>query len=49
MEAVWSHLILASDAGEARKLALETMMGGPLDDVDDKVVVESLAALSVED
>jgi len=40
--------VVASDAEEAKKLALVAMMGCPLDDVDEKVVEESLTALSVE-
>lgn len=41
--------VLAEDSDEARQLALEAMMGCPVDDVDEKVVRESLAALTVEE
>ena len=41
--------ILADDADQARQLAFEAMMGCPVDDVDETVVRESLAALTVEE
>ena len=41
--------VLADDADQSRQLALEAMMGCPVDDVDEKVVKESLAALTVEE
>jgi hypothetical protein len=41
--------VLAEDGDQARQLALEAMMGCPVDDVDETVVRESLAALKVEE
>jgi hypothetical protein len=46
---IYAVEVLADDADQARQLALEAMMGCPVDDVDDKVVQESLAALTMEE
>jgi hypothetical protein len=46
---IYAVEVLAEDADEARQLALEAMMGCPVADVDEKVVRESLAALTVEE
>jgi hypothetical protein len=45
---IYAVEVLAQDATEAKERALEAMMGCPLDEVDKKVVEESLASLSVE-
>ena len=46
---IYAVEVLADDADHAKQLALEAMMGCPVDDVDAKVVQESLASLTVED
>ena len=46
---IYAVEVLAEDITEAKERALEAMMGCPLDDVDSKVVEESLASLAVEE
>ena len=46
---IYAVEVLAGDADHAKKLALEAMMGCPVGDVDEKVVRESLASLTVEE
>ena len=45
---IYAVEVLATGEDEAKGLALMAMMGCPLDDVDEKVVSESLAGLNVE-
>lgn len=46
---IYAVEVFAQDAEEAKQLALEAMMGCPVDDVDEKVAQESLAALTTEE
>jgi hypothetical protein len=46
---IYAVEVLGIDAAEAIELALEAMMGCVLDDLDEKVVEDGLAALTVEE
>ena len=46
---IYAVEVLAENADQAKQLALEAMMGCPVDDVDEKVVKESLEALKVDE
>ena len=46
---IYAVELFADDADDAKQIALEAMMGCPVDEVDEKVVQESLASLTVDE